>query len=602
MSYRIKQTEKDLAGFISSNINEIGAMILISEKGKNEVVTCYTEDQVLSHTGNPSSTYPSVFEAIAFVRKAPLRIVCPYGDDSKWGGALVTKTDCTAFTTGQVNPETSYDFATHYIQGSTFTIGTSDGVTALFSGVIPQVPIVAKTLSIEVGGSGITATDLAGNITGAGITGTGHVNYTNGITSFSLASIPASGVVVTVDFDYKSDQSALASHAIFAASPYTDDLAIDLEATSGTQFKLTLYDKTTAGAYNYITEYTYSLTREKDNFGKSVYYSDVFEDDPYLIVVKNDDYVLTGSYSVDDTYVDFDGGYREAAETSDITTAWNLFQKSNKYKSKIFMDVIGGYQTTLNTLIGAYQPYAHGLTVISLGQDSADAITERNAMSLDSDNINIYTNWAKIEDPYNNSYAWISNIGSIGKKLAMMDDIYDSGSNAGIDEDGHGGQLSDWKYVELEQDYSDAELQSLDEAQINPVIWDEQYGVMVYGDKTAQVSLSDVSYVGARRMYNYVLESVINGVLKKQVFKNNDVPHRAKAKAMIDDFIRTTVYAVGAIREWYTQCDEKNNTDAVMDLRQFVVDLYIKVTPNSQSIRLRLVRVGQNTVISELIG
>jgi len=602
MSYRIKQTEKDLAGFISSNINEIGAMVLYSERGKNEVVTCYTEDQVIANVGYPSSTYPSVFEAIAYVKKAPIRLVAPYGDDSKWGGAVVTKTACTAFTAGQVEPEASYSFSTHYTAGTTYTIGTGNGVTVFFSGVIPQTVIVPKTLSIKVGVSGIVATDASNVISGTGLTGNGSINYTNGVTTFSLATAPGSGVAVTLDFDYKVDRSADVSHSIFAASPYTDDdIAIDLDWQSGSQFKLTLYFISDAGAYNYVGEYTYSLTREKDNFGKSLYYADVFEDDPYLIVVKNDDFVLTGSYSVDNDYVIFAGGYREDPANSDYTTAWNLFQKANKYKAKVFMDVLGGHYTTLNSLITTYQTYAHGLTIIPLGNSSSEAITYRDAMSLDSDNMSVYTNWAKIEDPYNNSYAWISNIGSIGKKHAMMDDIYDSGAPAGIDEDSHGGQLNDWKYVELEEDYSDAELQALDEDQINPFIWDESYGVMAYGDKTAQVSLSDVSYVGARRMYNYVLESVINGVLKKQVFKNNDIPHRAKAKAMIDDFIQSTVYAVGAIREWLTVCDETNNTDAVMDQRKFIVDLYIKVTPTSEQVHLKLTRVGQNTVISELV-
>jgi hypothetical protein len=239
---------------------------------------------------------------------------------------------------------------------------------------------------------------------------------------------------------------------------------------------------------------------------------------------------------------------------------------------------------------------------MALGTTYATALTTRSSMSLDSDNMSIYTNWAKIEDPYNDSYAWISNIGSIGKKMAMMNDIYDSGSPAGIDEDNHGGQLDDWKYKELELDYSDAQKLGLDAVQVNPIIWDDDYGVMAYGDKTAQVSLSDVSFVGHRRMYNYVLEKIINQVLKKQVFKNNDVLHRTKAKAQIDDFIRSTVFSVGAIREWQTVCDTTNNTNEILNQRKFIVDLYIKVTPNSQTVHLKLTRVGQNTVIADLIS
>ena len=102
-------------------------------------------------------------------------------------------------------------------------------------------------------------------------------------------------------------------------------------------------------------------------------------------------------------------------------------------------------------------------------------------------------------------------------------------------------------------------------------------------------------------MYNYIIEKIINQVLKKQVFKNNDILHRTRAKAMIDDFIRSTVFASGAIREWVTICDTTNNTNEILDQRKFIVDLYIKVTPNSQYVRLFLSRVGQNQVIAELI-
>jgi hypothetical protein len=599
LSFRIVQTEKDLSGFISAQTDETGAIVLVSSKGQNTPVKCQTESDVINHAGLPSADYPSVFEAISFVRKAPLWIVCPYGTGSLWGGVAVEEEDAYAFTAGQIDPA-SFVFTALNTLVEAESLGTGDGVTTNFTGTLANTPIDTGTLALYKGVSGVTATEDAGVITGADVSA-GTLDLTTGAIDVTFSEAPISGVAVTMDYVYNQNVISGVSHCIFAASPYTDDIAIDLESTSGTQFKLTLY-KIVSGVDNYVGEYEYSMTREKDNFGKSIYYEDVFLDDPYLIVVKNTDFSLASAYNVDVSSVNFAGGSRVAPATSNITTAWNLFQSMNKYKARIFLDVLGGHQATVNTLISTYQVYAQGLTTLALGTSAATALTDRSAMSLDSDNLGIYTNWSKIEDPYNDSYAWISNIGSIGKKYAMMSDIYDSGSPAGIDEDSHGGQLDDWKYKEVELDYTDAQLAALDAAQVNPVIWDDDYGVMAYGDKTAQVSLSDTSFIGHRRMYNYILEKIINQVLKKQVFKNNDVMHRTRAKAMIDDFIRSTVFAVGAIREWTTVCDTTNNTNEILNQRKFIVDLYIKVTPNSQTVHLKLVRVGQNQVISELIG
>lgn len=506
MSYRVKSSEKDLAGFISPSIQENGAMVLKSEKGRfDKPILCQSENDVFDNAGYPSADYPSVFEAISYVRKAPLYIVCPYGSGSLFGGVDVKEDTVSAFSEGRVHPD----------------------------------------------------------------------NYT-----FTDNTI---------------------SHSFFAASPQSnDDLAVSIKAiNSGTQFEMSLYQKD-GSTYTLLEEHEYSLQREKDNFGRSMYIQDVFNDNTWIIPKVNSNYSGSDTYTVDETQVDFDGGSRVEAEDSDITTAWDFFKKRNKYPVKNFMDALGGSAVYVNTIITNYQPYAHGISVISIGQSVTDAVSEREGLSLDSDNVSLYHNWMKIEDPYNNSYAWISNVGSIGAKYAKMADIYDSGSPAGIDEDGHGGQLQDWVYVEADDDFSDTDLQTLDEAQINPVVFDETYGVMVYGDKTLQVSLSDTSYVGHRRAFNYLLDKVIKQVLTKQVFKNNDESHRTRAAVMTDDFIRSTLGAVGAFREWIVVCDSSNNTDLILQQRKFILDIYVKVTTNSQFTKVNLIRAAQNQVLSEL--
>ncbi len=602
MSYRINTIERDLSGFTQAQINEVGAMVVKSAKGKFEPVLCQRDTEVLSQTGYPSATYPSVFEAVAYVKQAPLWVVCPYGEDSLWGGIDVKKSDIEAFEVGRINPD-SFDFKNvNTLNSGVVEDSVPEGVVQ-FTGTISDIPFDQGSIAIKVNGSAIDAEDDEGVISGDDIDsgGTNTIDYETGAYDFTVnTDVVETGDKVTIEYTYDTDKSAEISHSFFVASPCEDELAMIVEAITGSQFKMTLYEKN-GSTYNYIDEYNYSLIREKDNFGKSLYYEDIFRDNPYVIIKVNSDYVLTGSYTVDSDRTDVNGGYRQAPLDSDINTAWEFFHQPNKYRAKIFMDVFSGFITKINSVIQSYQKHGFGITILSIGNSVTDSVSERQGLSLDSDDVAFYDNWYMIEDPYNNSYAWISNIGSIGKKYAMMKDIYDSGAPAGIDADGHGGQLSDWRYVKAEKDYSQFDLQTLDEAQINPVIFHDTYGVMVWGDKTGQVSLSDTSYIGARRAYDYLIDIIETQILLKQVFKLNDQPHREKARVMADEFIRSTFGAVGAFRDWYVKCDDENNNDAVLNQRKFILDIFVKITPTSEWVTLRLTRLAQNQVIAEFI-
>ena len=409
----------------------------------------------------------------------------------------------------------------------------------------------------------------------------------------------ASGFVAGRDYNTYTYVDNTISHSFFNASPAVDNLAVDILWITGSQFNMNLYNVTSTGN-QLITSYTYSLLKEKNAQGMSLYIQDVFNANPYVIPVINSNYVGT-QHSVQASDVVFSGGYRGIAPTTaDYTTSWNEFKKVNKYPGKILMDCSGLAPTAVQSIIANYNPYAFGLTMLPMGLTATQAISYRQGTinSINSDCMAIYANWQKIQDNYNNSFAWISGIGSIGKKYAAMSDTYDAGSPAGIDENSHGGLISDWTYIDTEQHYSDADTQNLYYAQINPIINDEYHGMMVSGDGTAySAGWTDTSFVGTRRLYNYIAKNVIQQVMKLQDFKLNDSIHRLKAKTMITDFL-TPIKAASWIRDFAVVCDETNNTNIVLQNRQFIATIYIQVTPNSQKTTLQLIRVGQTQVIA----
>jgi hypothetical protein len=476
---------------------------------------------------------------------------------------------------------TAFGFTAAATEGTDYiTISGRRGTTA--ASILITNPIIASD----------SALTLVFSNTGADLTDTG---------SNPTLAIPLYGQSFTFDYRYSVDGTATISHSFFTTSPYADDLAASVTYLSGYKFRLAIY-KVTANGNVPLNTYDYSLIAEKDAFGKSLLYSDVFNDNPYVLFKLNSAFTGTSYILPGTSIVAFSGGSRgEAPLSANYTTAWNYFQYGNKYKAQIFMDVYGTHATTLNTLCSTYQPWAQAISCIPMGYTASEAIVYRSSLGIDSDDIALYHNWAKIEDIYNSSAAWISNVGSVGRKYALMADAYDAASPAGVDENNHGGLLSDWRVLEVELDYTQAELDSYYNAQINPIVFDDAYGLMAYGDNTLQVTTSDTSFIGTRRVYKYIVDVVSNRILRKQEFKLNDPIHRLMAKTQVEEFL-APIIGNGWIREALVVCDATNNTDAVLNSRTFILDLLVKIQPNSQFIKLRLTRLGQSTSVTDITG
>jgi hypothetical protein len=589
MSYRSEILERDLSGFVQASLKETGAMVIESSKGPFKPVEVFGEDDVILYFGQPNSEYNEIFEAIAFSKGAPLWLCSAIGEGALYGGIDVKASSVVAFSSGR-----DYDTYTYLGSENPAVDEVISNTGTDVDTILANFPVKPGTFVLQDVAVDLCTDDGSGNLSGSGIVGTGTINYATGAITCTLVS--GTPTALNADYTYYTGGVTDASHSFFNFSPAADELKMKIESIGGSQFTAILYDLDG----NRLMDYHYSVIREKDGYGKSIYIYDVFKDDPYVKAMLNENY-SGGAFSLPGTTVTFAGGTRGAKpNASHYYAAWQQFYSLNKYPTKIFMDVAANNATILNTIVTTYQPFAFAITTCPIGLDSADALSYRSGLGIDSDQIAIYTNWAKIVDPYNNSEAWINHVGSMGKKYAMMADAYDAASPAGIDENNHGGQIADWQVIEMDNDYNDSQLQALDEAQLNPLIFDPVYGLMAYGDKTMQVSLSDTSFIGTRRVYNFIEETIQKQILRRQEFKLNDPIHRLKAKMMTDDFLNPIV-ADGWISEVAVVCDERNNGPIILEQRKFIIDIYIKITPNSQKTTLRLTRLSQTQSISEFL-
>jgi hypothetical protein len=599
-NWRIQTQEIDLSANAIGTTTYTGYMVVTSAKGRGDVPTkVSSENDVFTNFGIPSPSYPSLYEAVAYTRSADLWCIAAIGSGSLYGGMDVTALGASSFGNGRVDIA-SFDYTASV--ATTGDILVHSGL--VYSGVLSNFPYVSASLVLKDGNTTITASETGGSITGSGIVGTGTLNATTGAYYFTLTGTPSS--TVTASYSYNNTD---VSHSLFASSQYVDDLRVDISHLSGYQFQAILSQKNTKNFYQVITTYTYSLIREKSTDGASLYIEDVFDNDPYIVPKLNANFSMTSTTFnsfVDTTNVLFAGGSRGAAPTSaEINTAWDFAKKTTKYKVGLLMDVYGTHTQYINSLITTYQPYAYGISVIPYGvcSNADEDILYRQTLAMDTDKVSLYTNWMKIKEPYQSSFVWISNVGSIGRRYIASVPSYNFEAPAGVNTNGYGGQLNDWEYKQPEKifsEYAGGDLQKLDEAQINPIKLDPTYGAILDGDRTLQVTQSDTSYIGARRGYNYIIENIENQILRKIPFRLNDPLTQIQTRLQVETFL-SPILSAGYLREFRVICDDSVNTDAVKAQRQFKIVVYEKITPQIERVLFEFIKVGQTQNISSLL-
>jgi len=430
------------------------------------------------------------------------------------------------------------------------------------------------------------------------------------------------GEYVEALYIVSEDKSADITHSFFASSPYDDkefDYRVYIRHTPDATiengqriYELTLYINTINGLTP-LAVYTYSLDKIKTREGQSLYIMDVFRNNPYLVPVVNT--TLTSWSTVNanvpspiaNLSIKLTGGKKGGTPTdTDVIKAWGFYKKAKRYPIKTFMNIYGDTASfnAIKDLVTTYQKYSFGISIIPFNYTPQDAIDYRRSLGVDSDKLALYHNWELIQDVLGTgSFVWVSGLGKVGAAFARMEDIFDAESPAGVNENGIGGQLgilSPYSAVELQYDYEDNILKALDDAQINPKVLDPLYGLIIKGDRTLQVTRGDTSFIGARRLYNYILSNIIDQVLTLQEFRLNDSFHRARMATFCSQIIQPILNS-GYLREAQIICDESNNTDEVLNRREFVIDIYVKVTPNSQVIKLNFIRLSQTQSIANVL-
>jgi hypothetical protein len=606
-SWRIKTLERNLSGSVQPSLGNRGATVIRSSKGPVVPLLIGRGDsqRILNVFGKPSSSYPDVWDAIEYNGHADMWISAP-SKTGVYGGVLVTKTGTKKLTSG-FSSKSGLVFSALPVEES---LGTGDGSTSTFTLTLTdKTYYVAQSINIKVAGTSInvSATNAATEVlTTTPNVGSGTYVRATGVLTFTFLTPPIMSAAITAN--YTMDRSSDAYFMLLDANPQADDMgALVTFDTSLDTFKIAAYMKDSAtGNYSDLpnSPYNVSLTSgTRDATGKNIFITDIFASDDYITPVINTALALT-TFVDDTSIVDFGGGSRGVATSiTEFTTSWAYFQNPNKYAADIFFDcsALPGIPTIFNTLRNTYQKYSAYLLPLPQ-EDITAAIATKSSYSISNRGIYFYWNYGKVIDIYNDGYLYSAMMGRVAGKHADMINVYNGLAPSWIDEDGHGGQLGGG-IVELVYDATETQLEAADTGQINPIIFDPQYGIMIVSDRTSLTELSDYAFIPHSRVADYIINNILTQALPYQLTKLNDITHRALVKTKAELIINPLKPApYNLIKDSLVVCDETNNNASALARREFHLDCYVQYTLFSETIKFVFTTVGQTVTVKEVAG
>ena len=144
------------------------------------------------------------------------------------------------------------------------------------------------------------------------------------------------------------------------------------------------------------------------------------------------------------------------------------------------------------------------------------------------------------------------------------------------------GQILD--VVRLDVTPSEAEMDILYDAKINPVVTFPGEGTMLFGDKTLKVATSTLSRINVSRLFIY-LKKIIGRAARSKLFELNDFETRSSFVNAVTPVLNR-VKARRGLYDFRVVCDESNNTPNLIDSNQFIADIYLKPAKSINFIKI----------------
>ena len=127
----------------------------------------------------------------------------------------------------------------------------------------------------------------------------------------------------------------------------------------------------------------------------------------------------------------------------------------------------------------------------------------------------------------------------------------------------------------LEMNFTDADIDNLNPAQMNPIIYKRNRGWMIDTENTAQTLYkSALSYIHVREVL-IELEKALADMLLDFQWRFNTADVRAEIKLRADTICESFTSRNG-LYNYFNKCDQENNTSVLIDNQMGVLDTYVE--------------------------
>lgn len=549
--------EKDVSEVVAPAGTSIGAVVIESRKGKaNQRVLINRDKDLVTTFGIPKAiTDPSdlnFFAGLEFLKESDsLYVVRATSGAESYSNIFVSGAGLDGATSKTVTEKSS----TALFATTGYEDGNADNDIEAFEGF--------TTFSGTCLAIGANFPGLDGNLIGV------MVNTISGSTVSTLSA----------DVDWTNKYETSVARKVTKISVFvkdsTDDTSFPSTATE-TWYVTMDYNKDSAGNQLYAPEVIN---------GKSAYIyvkvnsASLVNTLPGLVHTLGAPVALSGGADSDTSY-----SVPIAAKNS----AWSLFTDKDKVEVSILIGAYKGsvastiYQT-MQTIAGTRQDCIAAIQVDIPTDKSVTAVkTSNSAISITTypSYVAKYFGWDKYYDGFNDRLIYVPRAMAGAKSMAFTDNNYNTWeAPAGLNRGGISYTQGTNKV------WSDTEIGLLYDINLNGAKKAPD-GFYLWGQKTAQLKKSALDRINVRRLMIYIEKSIGNSLLPF-VFEPNSESTRLRVKSIIDGFLDGI--GTSGLQEYQTICDTSNNTSAVIDNNELIVDIFVKPTRTVEIIKLNYI-------------
>ena len=630
LSPGVNVSEVDLTAIVPSVSTSTGAFSGEFSWGPTrEVITITSESQLVSTFGEPnSSNYESWFSAANFLS---------YGGNLRVVRAANTTSTVNASANGAgILIDNELDYLANHL-----TANTSNGpFTARYAGATGNTLRVSICTSNTAFSSNLTVSDSiranaqATSQTVININGTANaganlivgdlVSFDAGTTYIRVASVNATAIILT-----SNTSAAIATGTPilrkwqyadqFGVAPGTSDYTTNAGAAGGDELHVIVVDEKgllSNGVANTVLEkYAFAsrYSDAKNADGSSNYYVTKINDQSEYVWWTGHQPGATagfGNTSSSTVYSElrvpysasFGGGYDGTIGNVETIAGYNYFANADAVDASLMVSGSGN-ATVATSLISLCETRKDCMVFLSPTKSSvvnnyggeSTAVTNFRS-GLTSSSFAVLDSGYKYQyDRYNDVYRWVPLNGDIAGLCARTDQERDpwyspGGFNRGLIKNS----------IKLSWNPTKAERDALYVVGVNPVVSFPGEGTVLYGDKTLLSRPSVFDRINVRRLF-IVLEKAIARAARNSMFEFNDQFTRSQFVNLIEPFLRD-VQGRRGITDFRIICDGSNNTSNIIDLNQFVGDIYIKPARSVNFVQLNFVAVRSGVSFEEIVG